>query len=263
MVKKLIVLLGFAAISILLAVSVQAQTVHAEGRYMSNKLTHLAPFNSIEVRGDAQVDVWQRDVGSVSVSGKSNLIALADIRVENETLIIDYKRPAHLKGNHALHVAIATPDLKSVSANESGRVRVRGSFDIAQLSIMATDKAYVTADGIKTDLLRVQAANKAEVDLGRMQVKKLEVAVFDKAEVDLSGSAEQAQIINNSTKDIEADSLRIHQAHIRITGRGDVEAFIMQSLLAQAMGSGKIIYHGQPVVTREGASKRILPAFEN
>ena len=37
----------------------------------------------------------------------------------------------------------------------------------------AGDNAYVTAEGLKADLLRVQATNKAEVDLEHIQVKTI------------------------------------------------------------------------------------------
>ena len=263
MMKKIAVVLTFAAIGLLLAAGVQAETVRGEGRYMSNKLTHLMPFKAVEVRGDAEVDIWQRDMQSVTVSGKSNLVALADLRVENETLIIDFKRPVHVKGTHALHVAVSTMSLENITVHGQGRVRIRGSFDTPQLTLMAGNDASIDGDLLKADMLRVQATDKADVDLERMQVKKLEVGTFDKAEVELSGSAEQAQLINNSSKDLEASSLRVTDAHVQINGSGDVEIFATKTLKAEALGSGKITYHGRPMLTRSGSEKHIRPAFED
>lgn len=263
MIKKIVVFLAFAALGVFLAVGVQAESMRGEGRYMSNKLTHLNPFTSIDVRGDVQVDIWQRSTPTVSVSGKANLMELADIRVENETLIIDFKRPVHIKGKHALHVIIGIPQLESITVRAKGRVRIRGPFDTLQAVISAGDHAYVTGDWLKADLLRVQATNKAEVDLERIQVKKLEVALFDKAEIELSGSAQQAQLVNNGAKDIDAADLRIQQAHVQINDTGDVEVFAMETLKAEALGRGKIIYHGRPVLTRSGSEKHIQPAFED
>jgi len=39
--------------------------------------------------------------------------------------------------------------------------------------------------------------------------------------------------------------------------------FAMETLKAEALGRGKIVYHGQPVLTRGGNMKRIQPAFED
>lgn len=263
MIRKLVVFLAFAALGAVLAVGVHAQTVRGEGKYMSNTLTHLPPFTSIDVRGDAQVDIWQRNDTSVSVSGKVNLVALADIRVEDETLIIDFKQPVHIKGKHALHVAVGMRQLESVSVRGKGRVRIREAFETPQMTISAGDEAYVTSDRLKADLVRVQATHKSEIDLERMQAKTLEASLFDKAEMEFSGSAEQAQLVNNGSKEIDAADLRVQQAHVQINGSGDVEVFAMETLKAEALGRGKIVYHGHPVLTRGGNMKRIQPAFED
>jgi len=261
MIKKTIIYLAFAAIGMTLAVGVQAETVRGEGKYMSNTLTHLTPFTSVDVRGDIQVDLRQQGDTSVSVSGKVNLMALSDIRVEEDTLIIDFKRPVHVKGEHALRVEIGMPYLESMTVRGKGRVRMRGAFETSQITISAGDKAYITGDELKTNTLRIQATNKAEVDLERIQVKELEAALFGKAELELSGSAEQAQLINNSSKDIDAADFRIQQAHVQVNDTGDVETFVMETLKAEALGRGKIIYHGRPVLTRSGNVKKIQHAF--
>ncbi len=264
MIQKLGMMLAGAFLAVLgMAVVAQAQTVRGEGRYVSNTLTHLTPFKAVEIHGDAQVDIWQRDGQSVTVSGKSNLVELADIRVENDTLIIGFKRPVHIKGSHALHVAVGTDMLESITAKERARVRVRGAFDMPKLVITANDHAYITGDMIHGDHLRVQASNKTEVDLERLQVKKLEAGVFDKADVELSGSAEIAQLINNGSGDLEADGLRVMQAHVQVNGSGDVEIFATDTLKAEALGRGQISYHGHPVLTRSGNLKLIKAAFED
>ncbi len=264
MIQKMGMMLAGAFLAILgMAVVAQAQTVRGEGRYISNNLTHLTPFKAIEVHGDAQVDVWQAEGQSVTVSGKSNLVELADIRVEDETLLIGFKHPVHIKGAHALHVAVGTNTLEGITAKERSRVRVRGTFEIPAFVITARDHAYVTGDQLKGAHLRVQAANKAEVDLERLHVKKLEAGLFDKAEMELSGAAETAQLINNGNKDLEADGLRVAQAHVQINGSGDVELFATDTLKAEALGRGEIIYHGHPVLTRSGNLKLIKAAFED
>lgn len=263
MMKKLAVFLAFVALGMVLATVAQAETVRGEGRYMEKMMEPMPPFHAIDVRGDAQVDVWQKPEQGVMVSGKSNLVALADMRVEDKTLIIDFKRPVHVKGAHALHVTVMAPQLHAISVHGNGRVRVRGGMETTQLAVTAADKAYVTGDSMKADMLRVQAMNHAEVDLERLHAKELEVASFDKAEIELSGHAETANLTNNGHSDIDAADLRVNHAQAVVNAKGDVEVFAMHSLKAHANGSGKIEYHGQPTLTRGGNMKKIQPAFED
>ena len=252
----------FAA-GVFCAALAQAETVRGEGRYTEKKLTTLTPFNAIDVRGDAQVDIWQGGEQRVTVNGKQNLVALADVRVENNTLIVEFKRPVHIKGAHALHVTVTLPELTALSVRADGRARIRGAFDALTLVLMAGDHAEIDGDSIKADVLRVQAINKANVDLERLHAKDLEAAAFNKASIELSGYVEKGRLTNNSSKDIEADSLRINQAQAAVNGRGDIELFATHTLTANANGKGKIVYHGQPTLTRSGNTKKIQPAFED
>ena len=263
MIKKLVVFLSFTALGMVLVPVAQAETVHGEGRYIEQTLENLPPFHAIDVRGDAQVDVWQKPKQGVMVNGKSNLVALADIRVEDTTLIIDFKRPIHVKGSHALHVTVMAPELHAISVHNKGRVRVRGGMETTQLTLMAVDKGYLTGDSIKADTLRVQVMNRAEIDLERLHAENLEATLFDKAELEFSGHAQMARLTNNGQGDIDAADLRVNDAQVAVNAKGDVEVFAMHSLKAHANGTGKIEYHGQPTLTRGGNMKKIKPAFED
>lgn len=261
--KKWIVFLTFVALGMALAGVARAETVRGEGRYMEQQITDLMPFHAIDVRGDAHVDIWQQGKQSVRVSGKQNLVALANLHVEDQTLIIEFKRPIHIKGAHALQVTVTIPELTTLSVHSDGRARIRGPFEVKNLSLTAADKAEIDGDSIKAKLLRLQVMNKADIDLERIQVKKLEAANFDRGNLELSGHAEEARLTNNGHDDIDAADLRINSAQVAVNARGDVEVFVMHSLKAQANGSGKITYHGQPTLTRGGNMKKIQPAFDD
>lgn len=263
MMKKLAVFLTFVALGMVLANVAQAETIRGEGRYVEQTLPAMDTFHKIEVRGDANVDIWQKAEQGVMLNGKSNLVMLADVRVEKETLIIDFKRPVHVKGSHALHVTVMVPHLQAVTVHNNANVRIRGGLETEQLSIMAADKADVNGDSLKAKVLRVQVMNQAEVDLERIEAQDLEVAAFDKAEVDLSGHAEMGRLTNNGHSDIDASDLRINHAQAAVNAKGDIEVFAMHSLKAHANGSGKIQYHGQPTLTRAGNMKKIQPAFDD
>ena len=263
MIKKLIVFLTFVALGLVLAGVAQAETVRGEGRYVEQQRTDLTPFHAIDVRGDAHVDIWQQGKQSVRVSGKQNLVALANLRVEDQTLIIDFKRPIHIKGAHALQVTVTVPELTALSVHSNGKARIRGMFEAKNLSVAANDEAEIDGDSIKADILRLQVMNKADIDLERVQVKNLEAASFDRGSIELSGHAQTAQLTNNGHDDIDAADLRINHAQVAVNDKGDVEVFVMHSLNAHANGSGKIVYHGQPTLTRGGNVKKIQPAFDD
>ena len=262
MIQKVAFLLAAVFLGFLCATAVQAETVRGEGRYTSQTLTHLMPFNAVEVNGDIQVAVRQMPDQTVTLSGPANLAVLADVRVEKDTLVIDYKRPIHVRGE-ALQVSVFVPELTALTVRGNGKLEVFGQAQADQLSLIAADHGKLSADSLQANQVRVQAMNHAEIDVERLNTQHLEAAAFDKAEIDLSGFAHKAVLTNHSTEDLEAEDLRVNDATATVNGSGDVSLFAMQTLKATANGRGKIEYHGTPVVTRAGNAKKIVPVFKD
>lgn len=263
MIHRLAFFLAAVFLGVLCAEAVQAETVRGEGRYVSQTMTTLTPFTAIEVHGDMKVAVRQMPQQSVTMSGQANLANMADIRVENKTLKIDYKRPIRVHGDDRLHVSVFVPELSALTVKNKGRIEMMGAFKATDLTMTATDEGFIGADMLQADKLRIQATDKAEVDLEHIQVQHLEAAAFNKAEIDLSGSAEKAVLTNNGSKDMDAKDLRVNHAQVKNYGSGDVEVFAMKNLHAAAHGHGLIEYHGAPVLNREGNLKKIRAAFND
>lgn len=261
--KKIALLAVLGVLGILCAQNVPAaETVRAEGRYTSTTLTDLPAFHKIEVNGDAKVTLRQLPMQTVTVSGRANLVALANVRVENDTLKIEYKRPIHVRGKDTLHVSVFMPQITALTARQEGIIHVYGVLNTSELTLTATDKGNIDIDGLTANTLRVQAMKNAEIDVEKLNTQLLDAAQFDKAEIDFSGYAEQAKLVNNGSKDIEADNLRINHAHVTVNGHGNVEVFAVKTLQASVHAHGEVKYHGAPVLTWEGNSHKIKPVFE-
>ncbi len=264
MKKKMKILFAVAALGCFGAAAAHAaDTVRAEGRYISNALTNLTPFNAVEVHGDIKVDIRQQPQQEVTLSGRANLAELANVRVENNTLLIDYKRPIHVRGKDTLHVSVFMPELTALTAKNRGEINVYGPVKTNDISLTATDNGQIDMDALQADNVRLHAMKHAQLDVEHINTQKLEVAQFDKAEIDLSGFAEHAQLVNHGSKELDASDLRTNQAHAAVHGSGDVEVFAVKTLKASAHGHGTIDYHGAPVLTLEGNVKKIKPAFED
>ncbi len=264
MKKKLTVLLAVAALGVFSAAAAHAaETVRAEGRYISHALTDLTPFNAVEVHGDIKVDIRQHPQQEVTLSGRANLAELANVRVENNTLLIDYKRPIQVRGKDTLHVSVFMPELTALTAKNRGEINVYGPVKTNDIFLTATDNGQIDMDALHAENVRLHAMKHAQLDVEHINAQKLEVAQFDKAEIDLSGFAEHAQLVNHGSKDLDASDLRTNQAHAAVHGRGRVEVFAVKTLQAGAHGHGMIEYHGAPILTREGNIKKIRPVFED
>ncbi len=263
MIKKVSILIAFAALGVFCAVAAQAESVRGEGRYVSQTLAHLMPFNALEVHGDIAVEVRQAAAQQVTLHGRANLVALADVRVENSTLMVDYKRPLHVSGKDELRVTVFVPQLTSVTVRHDGKVHLQDSFETPQITLNAADEGEMTVAHLKADTVRVQVMNKADIDIERLDAQMLEAGTFGKAEFEVSGHAQTAQFTNNSTQDIDAANLRAQTVHATANNKGDIEVFATQTLKAAANATGEITYHGVPALTREGHVHKIKAAFDD
>ncbi len=263
MIQKLAFFLASVFLGVLCASAVQAETIRGEGRYVSQELTTLTPFHAIEVHGDIKVSVRQMPTQSVTLSGPANLATLADIRVEDHTLKVDYKRPLHVRGEQTLQVSVFVPEIASLTVKNKGSIAILGEFKAADLVLNAMDEGSIEADMLHANQVRIQAMNKAEVDLEHLKAKHVEAAAFHKADIELSGSAEKAVLTNNGSGDIDAKDFRVNDMHAKNHASGDIEVFAMKNLHAAAHGHGLIEYHGAPVITREGNAKKIRAAFDD
>lgn len=264
MKKKLLMLVIFAALGVLCAaVAKAAEHIRAEGRYVSNLVDPLPSFNAVEVSGDINVDIRQLPEQKVTLSGRANLAQLANVRVENNTLMIDYARPIHVRGKDTLHVSVFMPEITALTVRNRGKINVYGPVKTTEIALTATDEGSLDMDALHADKVRLQAMKKAELDVENINTPHLEAAQFDKAEIELSGFAETAILANHGAEDLDASSLRINQGTAIVKGSGDMEVFAVKTLKAAAHSSGHIAYHGAPLLTREGHLKKIKPAFED
>ena len=91
--KKKLLLLGVLCLGLTTAFAGSGR-MHSEGRYASKTMDNLPAFHAVEVWGDADVEIVQRDPQKVIVSGTSNLTALAKVHVQEGVLKIEYASPA-------------------------------------------------------------------------------------------------------------------------------------------------------------------------
>ena len=260
MKKRNIALLSVCALLLALpSFGQKMQTVRGEGRYVSQNLEKLPAFNAVDVRGDAEVDFTQQPGSSVTVSGRENLVALADVRVEDGVLVVGFTRPVHIRGEHHLRVAVAAPELRSVTLSQGGDFEVHGMLKTADLTISATQDSEFSADFVQASAVSATASGRAEIDLGRLEADRVRAVASDRADIDLSGKAREAFVENNGSGEIDADDLRADTVHAYVNGSGDVKVYASNLLHAVANGRGKIEYKGNPMtLNREGSAKKII-----
>lgn len=254
--RQSLLLFLLAALSLPLAAERISST---EGRYTSEEIKNLPAFHALEVRGDADVSVVQRENTSVFVSGLSHITSLTKVFVKDGVLTVEIMRPAHAKGRQYAKVFITAPSLTEITATQKSDVYVLGSFTGETLSLTASDDAEIALNTATISLLSVQVSGKAEVDVEQLSAGKVQVELLDKAEAEFSGMAEKAWFENKGTGELDAENLTTQEIYATAFSSGKIKTNPTKKLHAAVHGSGKILYKQKPLtLDKEGHLQRIL-----
>lgn len=191
---------------------------------------HLSGFNAVNVAGSFDVYFEQGSAESVKVEAPEDIIGHIITEVNGGVLKIYNKHDVNFQwgdwfGGHHKKIAIyvTAKDLNSISVSGSGDVYFK--------------------EGITTDRLKINVSGSGDI-LGKVSVKTLETRISGSGDVKISGSAESSAVSINGSGDFTARNLLTANTSIRVSGSGDAEVNVSNSLNASVSGSGDIRYTG-------------------
>lgn len=221
------------ALSLTIALSsctkgILSETKVGKGTKATNTISE-SNFTSVELRTNAQVDIYFDEAYSVEVEDFENLLPFINIYVKNSTLIIDVEDNIRLKNSDAL-VTIYMPDtLEDLIIKGSGDLMLHENFT-------TIDKAIITGSG---NLNLNSALN---------QVNELTITGSGSIYCQQNSTTSDLTISITGSGDVETFKLEATTSNCTITGSGNIETNVAMQLNAVISGSGSIYYQGTPKV---------------
>ncbi len=238
----------------------------------------------IEVPFDAAIEIGGKV--EWIIKGPHRLADIVDCKIEDQTLVIkfDKEHPTSLFTSNKVKILISAPQILGLESTSSGDVELSGKKDDF-LEVKISGSGDVSLKGKAEDfdarLLGSGDLNAAEFDAGpaRLVVKGSGDAVLGRIHevlgIELKGSGdamvkaahvETITVRSAGSGDIEIDEGAADSAEYNVSGSGDINAkgvkavfvvavskgngnisfSVAKSLTARSMGSGDIIYYGDP-----------------
>jgi hypothetical protein len=113
----------------------------------------------------------------------------------------------------------------------------RGSF---------TTRNPVTIRVTMPQLTTVELAGSGDIAIGELATEKLSIALAGSGSVVARGKADDVEISLAGSGDVELLELAAKTAEVTVAGSGGVELNVSDSLEASVMGSGDVLYTGNP-----------------
>ena len=189
---------------------------------------HLSGFNAINVAGPFDVDITQGTTESVKVEAPADVIERVLTEVNGGVLKIYNKHDTWNWGdwfghNKKILVHVTVKDLNEINISGSGDVAFR--------------------EGIAANSLKLRISGSGDMS-GKVTVKTLESSISGSGDMRLSGKADNSTVSVVGSGDFRAGSLLTESTAVRVSGSGDANVNVTNSLNASISGSGDIRYTG-------------------
>ncbi|HEX9947660.1 MAG TPA: head GIN domain-containing protein [Allosphingosinicella sp.] len=187
----------------------------------------VGSFDKISLAGSPNVVVAVGGAPSVRAEGDSALIEKLDIRVENGTLRIGYK-----KGNWSFGWSRDRgPVTIRVSAPTLTGAEVAGSGDMKIDKVEGGDFAG-------------EIAGSGEIAIAGLRARNASFSIAGSGGVTATGTADTADFDIAGSGDVRAGGLQVKRAKVSIAGSGNVETKAMETADISIMGSGDVVVTG-------------------
>jgi hypothetical protein len=184
-------------------------------------------FDGVEVTGSLEVHLIQSKQFRVKIESYENLIPYVETFVSNGVLQVRMANGFQNGGNETV-VWVYAPAVYEINLNGSGFV--------------VTDNYHNFKDYLEVNL---QGSGDITV---RGTARTADVTLYGSGIVRLDGSASNLTIENSGSGDVRAYDFSADQANVKIFGSGNALIDVWRYLDAEIVGSGDIIYEGNPRV---------------
>ena len=194
-------------------------------------------FSAVEVSGDFEVYLQQGPAEDIRLEGQENVLDVVTTKVDGPELEIKFKPLVNVGRHKTIRVYITTPTLNSLELSGSSRAEGQTPWTVDNLSLKVSGSGSLALD--------VREAN------------EVESRISGSGSMSLSGDAEDFENEISGSGNVRAFSLVTKRADARISGSGNCELTVTQSLNARISGSGDVRYKGDPTVnvTVSGSGK--------
>ena len=194
-------------------------------------------FNAVEVGGDFEVYLQQGPAEDIRVEGQENVLDVVTTKVDGQELEIKFKPLVNVGRHKTIRVYITTPALASLELSGSSRAEGQTPWTVDNLNLKVSGSGSLALD--------VREAN------------EVESRISGSGSMNLSGDAEDFENEISGSGNVRAFGLVTKRAAARISGSGNCELTVTQSLNARISGSGNVRYKGDPTVnvTVSGSGK--------
>lgn len=196
---------------------------------LTEETRQLDPFHMLSVKGSFDVEVRHSNEIYAVISAESNLMEHILTTSRGGFLSIESKKDVRLAPKKALKIMLYTPQLEKIELMGSGSIVTEfASDEKVEISMMGSGSIYAS-----------------------LNTHELIANLNGSGNIRVAGEASRATYNVNGSGNILATDFLVQLADVKIAGSGSAHCHVSDDLRARVMGSGDIIYRGNPRVSKD------------
>ncbi len=194
--------------------------------FSQRKNIPVSEFSRISMSRSGTVYVTQGNTTKVEVLASDDVIEDLDIEVRGNELLIKNKRTKGWGGsNGKLEVFVVTPDVEGFAVSGSGKI--------------------IAENKIKSSNLNLAISGSGRV-ISSVDAESIKIAISGSGNAELSGTSKSLSAAISGSGGVKAEDLFVDTCEVTISGSGNCEVHVNESIDARTSGSGSVRYHGNP-----------------
>lgn len=226
--KTLISILTFLIIGTNLNAQVFTKNIKGNGKLITEN-RNISDYDKIDVAGSFEVKLVKGKEGAISITSDENLMEYIETEVENGHLKIHPKKGYQLKSTKTILITVPFEMVDAISLAGSGNVS--------------------STDVLNAEDLNLNLAGSGGLDLP-VSTKKLTSHIAGSGNINLSGNTEVLKCEIAGSGNLEGATLKATATHVNIAGSGNVKIHAVSEIHANIVGSGDVIYTGNPAIEK-------------
>ncbi|KUO69535.1 MAG: hypothetical protein APF83_14410 [Lutibacter sp. BRH_c52] len=226
--KTLISILTLIIVSSTLNAQVFTKKIKGNANIITENRS-ISKYDKISIAGSFDVKLIKGVEGDISIIADENLMEYIETDVENGHLKIQPKRGYQLKTTKTILITVPFEMVDAISLAGSGNVSSTDVLNAADLNL--------------------SLAGSGGLDLP-VSNKNLRSHIAGSGNIKLSGNTDELYCDIAGSGNLEGDALRATASHINIAGSGNVNIQAVSEIHANIVGSGDVIYTGNPTIEK-------------
>src|SRR5690606_10291687 len=223
-------------------ISCAQETVKGNGNFSTEIRNVSKNFEAVGSSGAFEVVINDAPQdGKIKLEGDANILEKIIVEVKGNSLVLGTKKGFNLSFKKPVRIIFNAQNLKYIGLSGSGSIKAKGTQNVDEFS------AAISGSG--------------DID-AKVSTHKTSTSISGSGDITLSGKTKLLTVATSGSGDVHAFKLKANDVEIGVSGSGDTEVQVSESLTGGVSGSGDIFYKGNPAQIKiaSGGSGDVIDA---